>query len=66
MLRVNTSAKEKRKMRLFNKPYDASYFYMGNAYELLGEQENACRYWKKAVELGEKQAQSTIDEKCKS
>lgn len=48
-----------------NQPeHGASYFFRGRTYEALGHLEAACKDWKKAVELGTKEAEQYIIEKC--
>ncbi len=44
--------------------HGASYFFRGRAYEALGNAEAACADWKKALELGMKEAEPYIFEKC--
>jgi protein O-mannosyl-transferase len=44
--------------------HGASYFFRGRSYEALGDMAAACKDWKKAIELGVKEAEQFIMEKC--
>jgi Tfp pilus assembly protein PilF len=44
--------------------HGASYFFRGRSYEALGSIQLACTDWKKALELGTKDAEVFIQEKC--
>jgi tetratricopeptide (TPR) repeat protein len=44
--------------------HGASYFFRGRAWEALGDPKSACADWKKALELGTKDAEPFIRDKC--
>jgi len=44
--------------------HGASYFFRGRAWEALGDPASACADWKKALELGTKDAEPFIQNKC--
>lgn len=44
--------------------HGASYFFRGRAYEALGNLGNACIDWRKALELGTKDAEPFLYERC--
>lgn len=50
----------------FQPEHGASYFFRGRTYEALGNLEAACKDWKKALELGTKDAEPFIFEKCQA
>lgn len=44
--------------------HGASYFFRGRAWEALGDVKSACADWQKALELGTKDAEPFIRDKC--
>ena len=50
----------------FQPEHGSSYFFRGRTYEALGDLEAACKDWKKALELGTKDAEPFIFEKCQA
>ncbi|HZV68875.1 MAG TPA: tetratricopeptide repeat protein [Saprospiraceae bacterium] len=44
--------------------HGASYYFRGRAWEALGDPASACADWKKALELGTKDAEPFIQNKC--
>jgi Tfp pilus assembly protein PilF len=44
--------------------HGASYFFRGRAFEALGNMESACADWKKALELGTKDAEPFLRDRC--
>lgn len=59
-------AKSDMDQSLFYQPsHGPSYFFRGRAFEALGNLEAACEDWKKALELGTKDAEIFVREKCR-